>query len=63
MAPGLFSHEMDVSKVRHTLFLTNLDWQTLAYFSCLAEFLVSSYIPCVYPSAIFLRALCSQSGT
>lgn len=33
MAPGLFSHEMDVSKVRHTLFLTNLDWQTLAYFS------------------------------
>lgn len=33
MAPGLFSDEMDVSKVRHTLFLTNLGWQTLAYFS------------------------------
>lgn len=28
----------------------------------LAEFLVSSYIPCIYPSAIFLRALYSQRG-
>lgn len=60
MAPGLFSREMDVSKVWHTLFLTNLGWQT-----CLLQ--LTGRVPCffflcIYPSAIFLHALCSQRG-